>query len=51
MALLRILCWTLIFLTRLRFPPGKSIAIKLKIIELEKKKIQLALFLHEELSE
>ena len=26
MALLRVLCWALIFLLRLRFPPGSSIA-------------------------
>ena len=26
MAILRILCWALIFLTRLRFPPGKPVA-------------------------
>jgi hypothetical protein len=26
MALLRVLCWALIFILRLRFPPGSSIA-------------------------
>ena len=31
MGLFKIICWALIFLTRLRFPPGSSIAIIWKI--------------------
>ena len=30
MALLRVFCWALIFITRLRFPPGESLANVLK---------------------
>ena len=30
MGLFKIICWALIFLTRLRFPPGSSIATILK---------------------
>ena len=26
MALLKVICWAIIFITRLRFPPGKSLA-------------------------
>ena len=31
MGLFKTLCWTLIFLTRLRFPPGPSIAANLPV--------------------
>ena len=34
MALLKVICWAIIFITRLRFPPGKSLAT----LELEKPK-------------
>ncbi len=27
MALLKVICWALIFIIRIRFPPGKSLAI------------------------
>ena len=30
MALLKVICWAIIFITRLRFPPGKSLATILK---------------------
>ena len=29
MALLKVICWAIIFITRLRFPPGKSLASNL----------------------
>ena len=29
MALLKVICWVLIFITRIRFAPGKSLATKL----------------------
>ena len=31
MALLRTLCWALIFILRLRFPPGSSLACKYNV--------------------
>ena len=32
MALLKVICWAIIFITRLRFPPGKSLATILNIM-------------------
>ena len=34
MALLRIFCWALIFILRLRFPPGSSIALSLRSVHM-----------------
>ena len=47
MGLFKIICWALIFLTRLRFPPGSSIATILKDPDLCRQKefvFSLALF-------
>ena len=34
MALLKVICWAIIFITRLRFPPGKSLATILSQIQI-----------------
>ena len=34
MALLKVICWAIIFITRLRFPPGKSLATILKLFNI-----------------
>ena len=33
MALLKALCWALIFIIRIRFPPGTSLAIELSLVD------------------
>ena len=32
MALLKVICWVIIFIARIRFPPGKSLATILNIV-------------------
>jgi hypothetical protein len=42
MPLLRVICWAIIFLTRIRFPPGVSIA-DMKLIYLLQKRAVIAM--------
>ena len=39
MALLKVICWAIIFITRLRFPPGKSLATTLNEVNSLKEEV------------
>ena len=41
MALLRVICWAIIFITRIRLPPGKSLATIMENHKLSKVKQQV----------
>ena len=45
MGLLKIICWALIFLTRLHFPPGSSIASILKDFFIKKERVLCSIIL------